>query len=112
MVNAFADRAFGFGGHGVGQLGAEAFERSLASVGPTVKVNDGTPQDSVKPGNHVFTRRRLLVCAEGFEETILHEVFSQVRVTDAFSRKGDEHPQILQDWFLDMVHTPKMRSGD
>src|SRR5204862_315379 len=94
----------GFGGCCCRKFGAEALEGSLASIGPAVKIDNGMPEDSVEPGNHVLIGRRFLLGLKRFEEAVLDEVFGEMRIADTFPGKGDEHLEILQDRLLDVVH--------
>jgi hypothetical protein len=108
-VKALTNCALGFGCDGGWQFSAKIFQRALASIGSPIEVDNGAPQDPVKPGNDVFIGRRFFSGLERLEKTFLDEIFGEVRIADAFPSKSDEGRQVFQDWFLKLVHNAKIR---
>jgi hypothetical protein len=78
------------------KLGFKTFKRALAGVATPVHVDNAATQNPVKPCDGVVVPRRLTVRLERFQQTFLHDVFRQMRIADALSRKGDERFQILE----------------
>jgi hypothetical protein len=61
------------------------------------------PQDSVKPGRHVFLIAQLVGSFDRLEETVLHDIRRQVGITHPTTDKVGELLQFTQQVRLDLV---------
>ena len=77
------------------QFTLELFQCSLSRCIATVKIDDGMPQNSIKPRHGVLVTGRVIRRFEGLHKTFLNHVLRQMRITDAATGEGGEGVEIL-----------------
>ena len=91
------------------QFTLELFQCSLSRCIATVEINDGIPQNPVKPCDGVFFAGRLIRRFERFHQTLLHQILCQMRISDTIAGEGGEGVKILDQGFFKPIHAASMK---
>ena len=86
------------------QFAFQSRQRGLVHRAAAIEVNDRAAQDAVKPGQGLGFLGWLLDRRHGFDQTILHHIFGELRIADAAARERHEGFQVRQQRFFDELH--------
>ena len=103
-LHALAEESFGRGIGFFGKLRSQPFERTVANNVPTIDVDDGAAQNAIEPRHDIFVRSRLAIGAQSFQKALLHDVFGQMRVSDALPGERHKGSQVFQQRLFDVTH--------
>jgi hypothetical protein len=79
-------------------------QRSLVRVPAAVEVNDGTAENAVEPCHGVFLLSWLSGRSEGFDQAVLHNVFCQMQISNAFAGERYEGFQVRKQRIFSVLH--------
>jgi hypothetical protein len=103
-LEALAKQPLLAGGRRVGQFLLKPRQRSLARVPAAVEVNDGTAENPVEPCHGVFLFSWLSGRSECFDQAVLHNVFCQMQISNAFAGERYEGFQVRKQWIFSVLH--------
>lgn len=93
---ATADNALFFGVWRGVHFMLQPFQRGLTCRSAPIQINDRTSQDAIKPRRHAFVVAQLIGRLESLEQTILHHIRRQMRITHTAARKVGELLQLCE----------------
>ena len=76
----------------------------------SININDGSPQNPIKPRAGFFVRFRMPVRRQRFDQAFLHDIFRQMMIAKAASSKSHESLPIPYNRILDRAHPPILLS--
>ena len=87
-----------------GKLLLKACQSASAGILSAVDIDNGAPENPIEPGRRGFLTFRLAISGQCFYEAFLDDVFGEVRVAQAISRKGREDLEVLQESVFQTRH--------
>lgn len=73
----------------------QSFEHAFSHIAPPIKVNDGSPQDAIKPSDGILARRRFAVGTERFQKAVLNDILGQMWVAHTLPGEGYESVKVF-----------------